>query len=67
MVHHHFHSLSIDVLRAADIVALLNVREFIRETLFVQVLFTGVSLVQDDLVRHDDVVEAGLLARLLSF
>ena len=65
VVHHHFDSLRIDVLCANEIVFMFDVWELIRKTLFVEVFFTGVSLVLDNVVGHHNIIETSVFARVL--
>ena len=44
---------------------MFDVWELIRKTLFVEVFFTGVSLVLDNVVGHHNIIETSVFARVL--
>ena len=60
--HQHLNALSVDVIGAGHIVALLDVRHLVCEALSVQVLLRVVSLVLNHVVGNHYLFEAGLLA-----
>ena len=62
VAHEEFDALRIDSIRARHVVILSDVRQLLREALSVQVFFAVMSLVLDHVIRHEDVLKAGLLA-----